>query len=295
MKAIVFGASGFIGTHLVTKLLVKGWEVTGVSKNVGRNNTPSKNYRHIYLDISNKNEFAKLTGKYEIIFNTAAHIPTHPSPNEASACLAVNAIGTINILEFMVKKNINRLIQSSSASVYGKPETITLNEKSPLNPLTAYAISKLTAEKYCDMYERTYDLKITKLRYSSVYGVGMQKNSVIPIFLELAKKNKNIILFGKGERTQNFVYVDDVVDANYAAAKNAAVGTFNIGGNSKNTMLDLAKTVIKIYKSSSQIKYDHTKPEEFSVSLSIKKARKELGYNSHFDLYSGLQNYKDHT
>ena len=107
MKALVFGATGLIGAHLVERLLKEGAEVTGVSRGKIIKKISSKKYHYISLDISNNKEFSKIRGKFDVVFNLAAHIATGYTTEDAKKCLLINAIGTLNILEFMVKKKIN--------------------------------------------------------------------------------------------------------------------------------------------------------------------------------------------
>lgn len=292
MKALVFGSSGLIGVHLVKRLLKEGAEVTGISRSFN-NSISSKKYHHISLDIAKKEEFSKLKRKYDIVFNMAAHIVTGYSIDKAQTCLLVNALGTLNILEFMVKRGIERLIHSSSVTVYGKPKRRIVREESPMNPIIVYGISKLTAEKYCSMYAELRGLKITTLRYASVYGPGLTQRTALPIFIKQAQKNENICLYGNGMRSQDYVYVDDVVEANILAATKKITGVFNIGSGIKVTMKELAETIVDVLGSKSTIKYDPNKQQEFSIGIDIEKARRVLGYSPKYNLRKGLEKYKD--
>src|SRR3989344_8654740 len=229
MKALVFGATGLIGASLVERLLKEGSQVTGVSRGKIKKRFSSNKYHYVSLDISNDKEFSKIRGKFDVVFNLAAYIATGYTTNDAKKCLLINAIGTLNILEFMVKKKIKKLIHSSSVTVYGKPKRRIAYERSPLNPIIVYGVSKLTAEKYCRMFVKLHGLEITMLRYASVYGPGLTQYTALPIFIEKAQKNDNIFLFGDGSRSQDYVYIDDVVEANILAAQKNITGTFNIG------------------------------------------------------------------
>ena len=291
MKALVFGPNGLIGAHLVERLLKEGYQVTGVSRSQ-KQLFSSPSYNHISLDISKKEEFSKLTGDYDIIFNLAAHIATGYSTDEAEDCLLVNALGTLHILEFMVEKKIERLIHSSSVTVYGRPKRRIAYEESPTNPIIVYGVSKLTSETYCNMYSELHGLKITMLRYASVYGPGITQKTALPIFIEKARKNEEITLYGDGMRSQDYVYVDDVVDANMLAAEKKVTGAFNIGSGTKTTMKYLAETIVDVFDSTSKISYDPKKAQEFSIGIDIAKARKKLGYEPRYYLKSGLQKYR---
>lgn len=290
MRALVFGATGLIGSQLVAQLLSHGEEVTGVSRR--KHKITNKNYRQISIDISKKKEFSKIKEDFDVVFNMAAHIAPGYATNDALKCLLVNSIGTLNILEFMVERRIKRLIHSSSVTVYGRPRRRIAYEESPLNPIIVYGVSKLTAEKYCRMFVELHGLKITKLRYASVYGPGLSQRTALPIFIERAQKNEDIFLYGDGTRSQDYVYVDDVVEANILAAKKGVTGIFNIGSGRKTTMKNLAETIIDVFKSKSKLKYDISKPQEFSIGIDISKAEIDLGYKPKYDLRSGLIKYK---
>ncbi|PIT88934.1 MAG: hypothetical protein COU27_02995 [Candidatus Levybacteria bacterium CG10_big_fil_rev_8_21_14_0_10_36_7] len=294
MNALVFGPNGLIGAHLVERLLKEGHKVTGASRNQKKLFSSSK-YNHISIDISKKEEFKKLKGDYDIIFNLAAHIATGYSTDEAEDCLLINALGTLHILEFTVEKKIERLIHSSSVTVYGKPKRRIAYEKSPTNPIIVYGVSKLTSEMYCNMYSELHGLKITILRCSPVYGLGMSQETALPIFIEKARKNEEIALYGDGMRNQDYVYVDDVVEANMLAAEKKVTGVFNIGSGTKTTMKYLAETIVDVFDSSSKIFYDPNRAQEFSIGIDIAKARKTLGYEPKYDIKSGLQQYRSFT
>ena len=144
MKALVFGATGLIGAHLVERLLNERVEITGISRSKPKNKIISRKYQHVSLDVSNKDECLKIDGKFDIVFNMAAHIATGYSTAEAEKCLLVNSLGTLNVLEFMVQRGIKRLIHSSSVTVYGRPLRRIVHEDSPTNPIIVYGVSKST-------------------------------------------------------------------------------------------------------------------------------------------------------
>lgn len=293
MKALVFGATGLIGTQLVRRLLSENVEVTGVARGNNTKDIRSKKYHHISVDISKKDEFSKVRGDFDIVFNMAAHIATGYGTEDAVKCLLVNAIGTLNILEFMIERKIKRLIHSSSVTVYGRPKRRVAYEESPLNPIIVYGVSKLTAEKYCNMFSFLHHLQITMLRYASVYGPGLTQYTALPIFIEKAQKNEDIFLYGDGTRSQDYVYVDDVIEANILAAQNNISGVFNIGSGNKTTMTELAETIVDVFGSKSKIHYDPAKSQEFSIGIDISRAKENLKYKPKYDLRSGLMRYRE--
>lgn len=291
MKALVFGATGLIGAQLVKRLLEEGFEVTGISRNNVKNRS-LESYSHVQLDITKKEEFVKLSGSYDYVFNMAAHISPGYSTDQALSCLLVNALGTLNILGFMVERKIPRLIHSSSITVYGKPRRLLVKETSPTNPIIVYGVSKLTAESYCNMYSALHGLSITILRYGSVYGPGLNQRTALPLFIEEALKNKDIYLYGDGMRSQDYVYVDDVIQANLLAARKGIIGAFNIGSGIKVTMKELAYTIVEVFNSKSRISFAPDRKQEFSIGIDIEKAKKQLRYDPQYNLKKGLEEYK---
>lgn len=291
MKALVFGATGLIGSQLVKRLLEEGFEVTGTSRKKEKFELPK--YKQVQMDISDKKNFSKITGKYDYVFNMAAHISPGYSTDEALQCLLVNSLGTLNILEYMVKNGMSRLIHSSSVTVYGKPRRLMVRETSPTKPIIVYGVSKLTAESYCNMYSTLHGLNITILRYGSVYGPGLNQRTALPIFIERARKNEDIYLYGNGMRSQDYVCVDDVIEANLLSANKGIKGIFNIGSGINTTMRELAYTIVEVLESKSKISFDRSKQQEFSIGIDIKKAKRELGYNPQFTLKKSLEKYRE--
>lgn len=292
MKALVFGATGLIGLQLTKKLLDNSFDVTGVSRKPMKQKL-SQSYKHLELDITKKEDLGKISGDFDYVFNMAAHIFPGYSTEDALQCLLVNSLGTLNILEFMVNKGIQRLIHSSSVTVYGKPKRFFVKETSPTNPIIVYGVSKLTAENYCNMYSELHRLNITILRYGSVYGPGLNQRTALPLFIEKALRNEDVTLYGNGKRSQDYVYVDDVIQANLLSAVKKVKGIFNIGSGIRVTMQELAETIVDVLGSKSKIKFDSEKKQEFSIGIDIERARETLGYNPEFNLRRGLEKFKE--
>lgn len=292
MKALVFGSTGLIGRQLVKNLLEKGHSVTGTSRSEIQNLFSSSQYTHLALDITNKNEFINLKGGYDWVFNTTGYVPKYQKDSELAMCLQNNVIGVQNILDYMMSHKMKRFIHSSSVTVYGMPQKLYVHEESKLEPVIVYGISKLTAETLCTMYAKLYGFEITMLRYSPVYGPGLTQKTALPLFIEKALKNENITIFQNGKRSQDYVYVEDAVQANLLAAEKNISGIFNIASGEVSSMKDLAQIIISVLGSKSKIFFDKTKPEEFSIGIDIKKAVQELGYVPQYNLRKGLEEYK---
>ena len=181
-----------------------------------------------------------------------------------------------------------KFIQSSSLAVFGKNLQQKTNEQTSRMPLSSYGLSKHLADCFCGLHNATI------LCYSSIYGYGQRKNSVIPLFIEQAKDGKNIVVFGAGHRSMDFVYVKDVVQANMKALESKTTGFFTIGSGTATTMWELAEKVKSLFGTQNcTIKMDFKDEEEkIQVSMDISHANKLLGYVPAYSIDDGLQDYK---
>jgi UDP-glucose 4-epimerase len=272
MKCLVFGSSGFIGQHLVQRLVQEGHDVVRISS--------------AQVDITKREQFSILPRDIDIVFNVTAFIAKENTSENAEKCFRVNALGVFNILRFVEDANIPKLVHSSSGSVYGLPNSFPLKEIDPLFPMSVYGISKVTGEHYCHLFNK---VNTTILRYSSVYGVGCARHTVLPLLLNKAKNNEQITLYGLGERTQDFVHVEDVVSANLLAMQAKQSDIFNISSGVETTMKSLAETIIAITKSKSTITYKKEIKDDSRFVFDISKAKKVLGYHPQVSLQAGLQ------
>jgi len=291
-KVLITGATGFIGRHLYRKLKELGYGVTGLSFEGGEIDGD----KIIFLDITNKtavdNFFKK--GKFDFIFHLAAFIPKRMEDYNLEKCLRVNGLGTHNLLLTAKERGVDKFIYSSSASIYNRRNTLMPAKEDYAAPENIYGLSKLVGENLCELFRRSFNLKTVSLRYASVYGQGQEPYCVLPIFIEKVLNNDDIEVFGSGDRTQDFIYVKDVVNANIKAAFLKAEGIFNIGSGKETSTLDLAKTILKISpENKSKIKKKPTiKEDKTHFFLDVRKAKKELNFQAKYSLERGLQDYK---
>lgn len=293
MKILVFGSTGLIGKKLVIELLKKGHTVIGTSREAQKQDFASNNYTHYKVDVTKPGDFIQLPADINWVFNTSGYVPKSKTVDESKTCMMINALGVQNILEYMIDRKIKRLIHSSSVTVYGIPPKVYATEDTPLHPVISYGVSKVAAENFCTMYEKLCGLEITMLRYSPIYGADLRQQTAFTIFVEKARNNENITLFQKGERFQDYVSVDDTVQANILAAEKNIRGIFNIASGQVSSMKKLAQTIIKTFGSSSSIDYDISQQEEFSIGIDIARAKIDLGYRPKFSIITGLRAYKD--
>ena len=251
MKYIVTGGAGFIGSNIVKKLVSRGDSVTVIDNlNTGKEeNLSSVQERINFLrdDILNENLLEKETKNIDGVFHQAALASVQDSFSKPEEYNDVNVNGTENILK-LAKKNNFKVVYASSSSVYGNPERIPIKESDSKNPINPYAETKLKKEELATKYAEI-GVKVIGLRYFNVFGKGQSKEyaGVLKLFLERIRDGLPPKINGDGSQFRDFVYVEDVADANIMSMdSNINHEFFNVGTNTSITILDLAKTIIKI-------------------------------------------------
>jgi len=250
MKYAVTGGAGFIGSHLVKNLVEHGDEIividnlnTGKKKNIEKF---SEKIDFFEVDIRDFNAIEDILKNVDGIFHEAALASVQDSFRIPDEFFDVNVKGTENIFKIGKKLGI-KVVYASSSSVYGTPISIPIKENDNKNPFNPYAKTKLEDDKLAEKYAKN-GLKVIGLRYFNVFGPGQSKEyaGVIKLFLERIQQGLPPLINGDGLQVRDFVYVDDVVNANMLAMESNIDGEFfNIGTNSVISVLDLANMIIK--------------------------------------------------
>ena len=250
MKYAVTGGAGFIGSHLVKKLVERGNEVividnlnTGKKQNIEK---ISKKIDFFEVDIRDFSAIENILKNVDGIFHEAALASVQDSFRIPDEFFDVNVNGTENIFKIAKKLGI-KVVYASSSSVYGNPISIPIKENDGKNPFNPYAKTKLEDDKLAEKYARN-GLKVIGLRYFNVFGSGQSKEyaGVIKLFLERIQQGLPPLINGDGLQVRDFVYVDDVVNANILAMESDVdAGFFNIGTGNTISILDLATMIIK--------------------------------------------------
>ena len=250
MKYVVTGGAGFIGSNIVKKLVSRGDHVTVIDNlNTGKEeNLASVKDKIVFLNdsILNIDLLESQTQDIDGIFHQAALASVQDSFSKPEEYHNVNVNGTENILKLAIKNNF-KVVYASSSSVYGNPEKIPIKESDNKNPINPYAETKLAKEKLAKKYAEM-GVKVIGLRYFNVFGKGQSKEyaGVLKLFLEKIRDELPPKINGDGSQFRDFVYVEDVVDANIMSMdSNINHEFFNVGTNTSITILDLAKTIIK--------------------------------------------------
>ena len=250
MRYIVTGGAGFIGNNIVKKLVARGDDVTVIDNlNTGKEeNLKSVIDKITFLkdSILNRELLGKQSQNIDGIFHQAALASVQDSFSKPDEYHDVNVNGTENILK-LAKKNDFRVAYASSSSVYGNPERIPIKESDEKNPINPYAETKLKQDQLAIKYSEI-GVKVIGLRYFNVFGKGQSKEyaGVLKLFLERIRDKLPPKINGDGTQFRDFVYVEDVADANIMSMdSDINHGFYNVGTNTSITILDLAKTIIK--------------------------------------------------
>jgi UDP-glucose 4-epimerase len=304
MRALVTGGAGFIGSNLVDALLDRGDEVTVVDNlATGRlENLDAARRRGIDFhetDITDRDRVRKAfsNARPDIVFHLAAQIDVRKSIEDPAWDAGINVAGTINVLEAGRHAGVARVVNTSTGgAIYGDVDTIPTPETTPPRPMAAYGTSKFCAETYCGWYERLYGLSTVTLRYGNVYGPRQDplgEAGVIAIFCGRLMSGERPTIYGDGRQTRDYVYVDDIVAANLAAASHPeAHGVYNVGTGRESSVLE----VLAALRRAAGLGDDEFAPEfapgrlgELQRSaLDVSRARAELGFTARASLDDGM-------
>lgn len=305
-KCLVTGGAGFIGSHIIGKLIDLGhdvicldnfddyYDVSLKEKNISPF-LDNPGFTLVRGSILNKKTLRRYTKEVDYIFHEAAQAGISESIKNPLKAHIINTTGTLNILETARDTGVKKVINASSSSVYGKAIYYPLDEKHPTQPISPYGISKLCAENYCEIYRKLYGMNTVSLRYFTVFGPRMRPDLAISIFAHRAIAGQDIDIFGDGNKSRDFTYIDNIIDANIKAMSHGS-GIYNIGGGRGITIKELAEKIIDITKSSSRINFKDNAPGDMEHTLaSTTRAKTDLGYEPSIDIGEGLKRYVDHV
>ena len=294
MKVLVTGGAGFIGSHIVDALIGQGINAVVVDNlftGYERNVNPKASFYQVGVQ---DKRLAQIFGveRPDVVIHEAAQTDVMRSVRDPMFDAKVNILGSINVLDNCIKFKVRKIIYASSCAIYGSPQYIPINEQHPLNAISPYGVSKQTVEKYLHAYQNTYGLDYCALRYSNVYGPRQNPGGeagVVAIFSRQMLSGQQPTIYGKGNKTRSYVYVDDIVKANLLALNGKGSGIFNIGTAQETTdqrIFDLISWFCA-YKSSP--KYMDERPGEIKrMCLDSSKASGELDWAPHTQLEEGI-------
>jgi nucleoside-diphosphate-sugar epimerase len=300
-RILVAGGAGFIGSHIVDRLIQEDKDVTVLDNFYSGNPANLKQHKgnsNLHLiegDIRNFDLVKKIVKDVDAVFNDAAVVSIPRSMENPILANEVNVGGTLNLLKASLDSGVKRFVQASSASVYGNTEKLPVKEDNPPKPIAPYAVSELAAEGYARVFCSCYGLETVCLRYFNVYGPRQPFNAysgVITIFMNQLLHDEQPIVFGDGKQTRDFVYVADVVQANIKAltATKAAGEVINVATGTAASINELLSNLQGIMGMTrvKPIRKPSRKGDIRHSYASIKKAREILGYRPMFSLRKGL-------
>ena len=302
-KIVVTGGAGFLGSHLVDKLIREGDEII-VIDNLFRGQTenieqhiPNKKFTLLNDEIQNKTKINDALHLADAVIHFASISSVFRSIVEPEIVNTINVTGTLNMLNLCIKEEVQCFIFASSAAVYGGDRNRPLQENDSLHPLSPFAASKVAGEAYCKAYNETYGLNTIILRFMNIYGPRITKvyRRVCSKFAEATIRNEPLVIVGDGKQTRDFTYVTDAINAIILALNNKDIEgeTFNIGTGKPTTINQLANLYKKISENPKQeIKYINAKKGDLIHSYAdITKAKKKMGYNPKIDIGTGIPKY----
>ena len=302
MKYLVTGGAGFIGSNIVKELLSNGNKVvvldnfsTGKRENI----LPfikDKNLELIEGDLRSFHTVRDAVRNVAYVLHQGA-LPSVPrSIADPITTNDVNVLGTLNVLEASKEFGVKKVVLASSSSVYGNSSELPKREEMPVAPLSPYALSKYSAERYCQIYYNLYGLNTVCLRYFNVFGLNQdptsQYSAVIPKFIKSIISDKPPIIFGDGKQSRDFTFVANNVKANLLACESeTAVGeVINIACGESYTLIDLVESINNILNKNIEPVFEHSKKGDVLHSLAdINKAKNLLGYKVSVSFKEGLE------
>jgi UDP-glucose 4-epimerase len=301
-EVLVIGGAGLIGSHVVERLLEEPVERIVVYDTFTRGRTenlsqaladPRVTINEAGGDITQTDVLAAAMEGKQTVFHLAALWLMHCHEYPRSA-FDVNVRGTFNVLEASVKAGVERLVYSSSASVYGNALEIPMTESHPFNNENFYGATKIAGEAMAEAFHHRYGLSYAALRYMNVYGARQDYRgayiAVIMKMLDRIDQGLPPIIEGDGKQTFDFIYVTDVAEANLCAAKSTASGPYNVGGGTVASIGELAQLLLDLTGSDLEIEY---RPQRLAFVNhrigSNAKAKEELGFEARVQLREGLE------
>ena len=295
MNVLVLGGNGFIGSHLVDKLLLEGYSVRVFDKNQEHYRKALPNVDYHLGEFGNRGLLLEALDGIDVVVHLISTTLPKTSNDDPVFDVQSNVVESLFLLEQCVAKKIKKIIfASSGGTVYGVPQSVPVLEENQTNPICSYGICKLSIEKYLILFKQLHNLDFTIIRPSNPFGsrqnpFGIQ--GVVPVFLGKILRKETIQIWGTGDVVRDFIYVDDLVDAFYRSIKyNTNSNVFNIGsgkGYSLNDLLNIMRDVIGL-----DVSVNYSKSRTYDVPeiyLDITKAKKELDWVPQTSLEDGIK------
>jgi UDP-glucose 4-epimerase len=294
MNTLVLGGNGFIGSHLVDRLLSEGHVVQVFDRQPERYRKRIERVVYHLQDFGNRAILSSVLTNIDIVFHLISTTVPKTSNDDPVFDVMSNVVETIFLLEQCVKANVKKVVfLSSGGAVYGTPATVPVSEDNPGKPDSSYGITKLTIENYLRLFQRLYGLDYVVIRPSNPYGERQNPDGdqgVIAVFYGKIAKGQDIDIWGDGSNVKDYIYIEDLIDGIYKAAFfKTAYNVFNLGSGKGHSINDIVKMMGN--KTGRPILVKYSQKRKFDVSniyLDITRARKELEWEPKISLTMGL-------
>ncbi|MCZ6865265.1 MAG: NAD-dependent epimerase/dehydratase family protein [Candidatus Dadabacteria bacterium] len=304
MRVLVTGVSGFIGSSLSEKLLDEGFQVIGVDsffdyypRKIKENNLydllKQPDFEFVESDILGI-DWDRIISQVDGVFHQAALAGVRASWGQKfDQYVQNNILGTQRLLEACKNRRVEKFIYASSSSVYGDTDELPIHENSTTNPVSPYGVSKLAAEHLASLYFKSYGVPTVSLRYFTVYGPRQRPDMAFHKFITAVINGDKIEVYGTGEQTRDFTFIDDVVQGNIQAFRNARAGeVYNIGGGSRIKLIDTIRIIEEITGREANLVYTEPQRGDAKHTFSdVTKAKADFDYSPQVDVKSGLEKH----
>ena len=298
--ALVTGAAGFVGSHLVDALLDRGWTVRGLDdlstgdiRNL-ESARESESFTFVEGDVRDRETVREAIGDADTVFHQAALASVPGSLEDPLSVTTRNCTGTATVMDVAVDSYVESVVVASSAAVYGSHGALPKSEDQPVAPESPYAASKYYTENVVRQIGDRAGINTAGLRYFNVFGPRQDPEgeyaAVIPKFIDLLLDGDRPVIFGDGEQSRDFVFVEDVVAANIAAATDGHSGIFNVASGSSVTINDLVTALQQALNREVEPIYDDPRPGDIRhSSADVSKARDTFGFEPTVSFEEGIE------
>jgi UDP-glucose 4-epimerase len=304
MALLITGVAGFVGSHLAERLLQKGFDLIGVdsfldyyAKEVKENNLrrlmENPKFKFIEVNLLRLN-LKEIFEQVEAVFHQAAIPGVRASwGKDFNQYVENNIQATQVLLEACKDIKIKKFIYASSSSVYGDAEELPIKETAPTNPVSPYGVSKLAGEHLTSLYFKGYGIPTVSLRYFTVYGPRQRPDMGFHKFIRAVLLGRDIEIYGTGEQTRDFTFIEDAVEANLQAFFGGKEGeVYNVGGGSRIKLIEAIRIIEEISGKRADLKYrDPQRGDAKHTYADVSKAKRDFGYSPEVNIHEGLRRH----